>query len=539
MIYPAQVLTNGVAIAPLVVVDKLDNPDNLISSFNELIKKANLKIKQLEKNYQAQESANVLAFFKTFLTDPFFIEVVKKNLKKGYSVNRAISYSINQLIRKLASKDNPNLLKSHKAAFNDMKAFLLGLNNNTLSDYKEDIILYFKKLTLSDLSLNNPHIKGIIVEDITLESHLVILARALSIPVVINSQIKARNNDLVIISKKEGIVIVNPTSEELAKYEAIKARDDSKKNALLTYTETATFLKDNYKINLAVNISNMSELNQNYNEGIGLVRTEYLFKIDYDYDSQLNGYKLLFSKNINNLPTIRLFDLASDKSLKNYLLPLKYGRGVRIINVDKSLYLTQIKALLDAYLELNLNSEIKILIPFVTNADDIRSIKNIINELATNDLKYQSILNKIKLGSMIEIPIAIANIKELINEADFFSLGTSDLICNYYAINRAFIDKVNLDNTFFKILSDLNKFILANNKELVVCGDLASTKEGLLALISIGFNKFSVVPQELGYLRAMLSKITYKELENLNCIDTKINLISKIKSFIEELKNNE
>ena len=524
-------LTSGAAIAPLVLVDKLEKPKKIINSFNELITNALKKISLLEATYNDASASDVLAFFTSFLQDPLFINLVKEKITLGLTLNQAIGQVLDSLYLE-KELTNQAFDKNQATTIHDLKAFLQGINTHKLDSFKSDVILYFKTLTLSDLDISSPFIKGIIVEELTNESHLNILAKALKIPVVVNTKIRAKNKDLVVISSKDKVVITKPSKKEIKYYlEELKIIEQDKKTRALNL-QNKTVLKDNYPINLAVNISSSSDLKDYYNEGIGLVRTEYFFKLKYDLLTQVNGYKEIYKNYPNNLAVIRLFDLSNDKNLTNYI---KIKKDNNILNdFNNSLYISQIKAILTSYVELGLESNIKILIPYVNKIDDIDSIKKIIAEVCSSDSRFTQIKDRINLGAMIETTWALDNIDKLAAEVNFFSLGTSDLICSYYNIKRSSINQLKLCPNFFKAIKKISNDVKKVNKEITVCGDLASSYSGIVILIALGFSNFSITPQLVSSLRGFIKNCSLEEINELDLFSDENNLYEKLNTYLKE-----
>ena len=364
-------------------------------------------------------------------------------------------------------------------------------------------------------------------------SHTAILARNLRIPAVVglhNAKKLVKNDDIAILDGSAGIVLINPEKNILDHYR--KKQKEVKKyySSLKKIKDAPAKSIDGIPITLMANI----ELPDDFETvrdvgavGVGLYRTEFLYmnrNTPPDEEEHFETY-LEVIQALQGLPlTIRTVDLGADKEVdgvgrqsshirSNPALGL---RAVRLCLKEPEFFRPQLRAILRA----SKHGPVRIMIPMLTNTQEMQQILFIINELKA-ELENKSIEfdSAIKIGGMIEVPASAICADIFANKLDFLSIGTNDLIQYTMAIDRI-NDEVNYlyDPLHPAVLRLIQTTIIAGQKENIpisMCGEMAGEKEHTQLLLGLGLREFSVHPATLLEVKEIINKTNISELSEL------------------------
>ncbi len=362
---------------------------------------------------------------------------------------------------------------------------------------------------------------GILSEQGGASSHAALIARSKGIPYITKiskaSLQKAQIGFPIILDGLKGEVILNPSEETLESYRALEG--STKKKISRNKKKQKTETKDGVYISLFANISESQEvpLLKTLNlDGIGLYRSEYLFLRNKNFlvseNSQYEHYKTLVEQAGGKPITIRVMDVGGDKDplfFLNHKNSAVGERGIRFLLAHKKLFLTQLKALLRA----GVHGPLKILLPFVTDLQEVLETKNLI-ELAKNQLsaKGKNFQKHICLGSMIEVPSAVMICDLLAKECDFLSLGTNDLLQFTVGIDRS------VSSGFFSLplglIRMIHRVVLQTKQSgirLSICGEIASDPLIVPLLIGLGIKELSCSTRFIPKVRSAIQGIRYEE----------------------------
>lgn len=343
-------------------------------------------------------------------------------------------------------------------------------------------------------------------------SHVAIMAKALGIPAIVglnNITTLVKNGDKVIVDGIEGKVIINPDQNTIEKYIIKKMKQEQELEDLKLLKNTRIVDKRGKYINIEANIASYSEVDQvlkNGADGIGLFRTEYLYMDSEDLpteEEQFQSYKYVLEKMGNKSVIIRTLDIGVDKKpeyiyVKEEQNPFLGNRGIRFCLDRKDIFTTQLKALLRASVYGNL----KIMFPMVATVEEFLNAKEILNqcmeELRVDQIAYDE---NIQVGIMIEVPAAAICADELAKYADFFSIGTNDLIQYTFASDRMNEKVSYLYNTTHPAILRLVKIVIdaAHNENKIcgMCGEMASDEKAVKILLNYGLDCFSMTPTSI------------------------------------------
>ncbi len=357
-------------------------------------------------------------------------------------------------------------------------------------------ILLTKDLLPSEvMNLQNTLIEGVVLQTGTVTSHASILLRSFGIPSMIIKQ-PLETAQRVILDANSGNLILAPTANDLR-----KARDKQKQ--FKAYQEESykkrfenTKTRDGKTIRVLANISDYKsarEAKEEGADGVGLLRTEFLFKEEKpSFGEQVIAYQKIFK--LFNLLTIRTLDIGGDKSLPYINIPKETNpflgvRGIRFSLLEEVLFKEQLLAIFKAFQMVMPSAKtLKIMFPMISTVEEFNKAKGIALEIAQ---EHNINLSNIEFGIMIEVPSVIFSMKEFNEVVDFYSVGTNDLTQYIFAIERTHPTLI-ADSTSPIILSALRMIAQQAEKPISICGELAGLEEVTEELIEMGYENLSL-----------------------------------------------
>ena len=413
-----------------------------------------------------------------------------------------------------------------------LKCNLCGKVIPNLATLDSPVVVIAKDLTPSDTgSLNKKFAKGFATEIGGRTSHSAIMARSLEIPAVVGVKgiLEAANSgDEVILDALNGEVILNPTEAQKAEYAAKGEEYRKQKEALKALKDQPSVSTDGHKVLLVGNIGGPKDVdgvNANGGEGVGLFRTEFLYmKSEDDFpdeDTQFAAYKQVL-EGMNGKPVvIRTLDIGGDKKLKYYefaeeMNPFLGVRAVRFCLIRKDVFRTQLRALLRA----SVYGKLCIMFPMIATVNEFKEAKQCYEdaraELIAEGVKVS---DDIEVGCMIEIPAAAVLADQIAKYADFFSIGTNDLVQYSMAADR-------MSEPVSYLYQPLNPSVLRlikmtidgahkNGKWCGMCGEMAGDELAAPILLGLGLDEFSMSATSILRARQIINSLSYEEMKSL------------------------
>lgn len=536
---------------------KIENSNHEIEKLKKAIKKGTDEIHELYeetlKNVGEKE-ADIFNAHKMMIEDPDFIDNIKTKIKEEkVNVEWAVKEVANNYISMFENIDD-EYLKERALDLKDVSKrllmILLGIERANLKSLNEECIIIAKDLIPSDTAqMDKDMVIGIITELGGKTSHTSIIARSLEIPAV--AGIKditniAKNGDMVIIDGDDGLVLLNPTEEEIKTYRSKKEIYEEFKSKLQEMKGKKSISKDGVKVEIAANIGSPEDIEkviENDGEGIGLFRTEFLY-MDNDRlpteDEQFQAYKIV-AEGLEGKPVvIRTLDVGGDKDIPYLNLPKEMNpflgyRAIRLCLDRTDIFKTQLRALLRA----SAFGNIKIMFPMISNIKEVREAKKILEELK-GELRNENISfnEDIEVGIMVEIPSVAIHSDIFAKEVDFFSIGTNDLIQYTVAVDRGNQDISHLYNQYHPAVLRLIKMTIENgHKEGIwvgMCGEVAGDEKLIPILLGMGLDEFSMNPSSILKARWIINNTSKIEIEPM--IDKILNFATAedVEKFLDE-----
>lgn len=400
---------------------------------------------------------------------------------------------------------------------------LSGTQPRDLSALAEEAIIIADDLLPSvTADLNAERVQGFATNAGGWASHTAIIARSLGIPAVAGLRSvtsRVRSGDTVIVDGSSGIVILRPLPETLRFYTEQRARERQQAAHDIEERELPAVTRDGVRVTLRANIDLAEEIEvmHRYNAaGVGLYRSEFLYAQSAlglpSEDEQYEVYKLLAETSGSEGAVIRTFDLGGDKmnlaGFKSERNPALGLRAIRLSFAVEEVFRTQLRAILRAAE----HGKLKIVLPLISNPDELRHAKRIIAEVE-RDLRQARIKHAedIEIGVMIEVPAAVLLAEHMAREADFFSLGTNDLTQYILAVDRG---NESVNHLFEALHPGVLRAIklLADAAEraqipVSVCGEMAANPVQAVVLLGLGLRDLSMTPHAIPLIRRVVRAV--------------------------------
>ena len=531
--------------------DAGDEKQRYAAAVAKFIEQTNAQIERMTQTV-GEEAAAIMGAHIEFAEDEGIQEMVNGSIDSGMCAEQAVSEAYDMYYNMFSNMED-ELFRERAADVADVKtgllADLLGKEVVDLSTLPENSIVVVHELTPSmTADIDKDNVAGIVTETGGRTSHSAIIARALEIPAVLSVADCTKNvkgGDMVIVDGSRGRVLVNPNDNDLAHYRAKAKQFAEEKQALEAYRGKPTVTGDGDKVLLVANIGNPDDANvaaEHDCEGVGLFRSEFLFMDAKELpseDEQFAAYQKVALRMKNQPVIIRTLDVGGDKEIPYMNLqkeenPFMGYRAVRYCLNNPDQYKVQLTALLRA----SAFGDIKIMVPLVTNIDEIRQVKALVDECKADlDARGVSYNKEIEIGTMIETPAASLIADDLAAECDFFSIGTNDLIGYTMCADRG-NDRVGYLYDVYQpaVLRSLKRIIEEGNKAGIMvgmCGEAAADPLLIPVLISFGLSEYSVSAPSILRTRRIISEWTKAEADALTEKVMKLKTATEVKAMLQ------
>ncbi|MCO6180187.1 MULTISPECIES: phosphoenolpyruvate--protein phosphotransferase [Ciceribacter] len=481
------------------------------------------------------EHREVLETYRMFAHDQGWVRRMEEAIHNGLTAEAAVEKVQSDTKARMIRLTDP-YLRERMHDFDDLANRLLrqltGFSSRSASEgFPSDAIILARAMGAAEL-LDYPrsHIRGLVLEEGAVTSHVVIVARAMGIPVVgqaAGAVALAENGDPVIIDGDDGKVHVRPMADLQKAYEEkvkLRARRQEQFRAL---RDVEPLTKDGKRILLQMNAGLLVDLPQlaaSGAEGIGLFRTELQFMISSTMpkaEEQENFYRSVLRQADGRPVTFRTLDIGGDKVVSYFRSqeeenPALGWRAIRLSLDRPGLLRTQLRALLKA----SAGAELKMMLPMVTEVSEIRAVRELMQKEVQHLSKFGHQLPKrLQFGVMLEVPALLWQLEELMEEVDFVSVGSNDLFQFSMAVDRGnarVADRFDvLGRSFLRILRDIVRAADKAGTPLTLCGEMAGKPLSAMALLGLGFRSISMSATSIGPIKAMLLALDVDRLSKL------------------------
>lgn len=502
------------------------------------------------------KEAEILEGHILLISDPSMSEKMLQEIGRGVNAEVAVAKICGTFIDMFSSMED-DLMSQRALDIKDIRngllSLLIGIGETDLSSLPEGTILVARDLSPSmTTDIDKKLIAGIITEVGSASSHLAIISRAMEIPAVCSvdaiTDIVA-NGDTVIVDGNVGVIYVNPEEQELTEYQQKLQKEVDAKALLSEFKGRATLTTDGVASFVFCNIGTPNDITSvidNDGEGIGLLRTEFLFmdkEVEPSEEEQFEAYKEVVEALDGKPVIIRTLDVGGDKEIpyldiKKEANPFLGLRAIRYCLGNRDRYKKQLRAILRA----SAFGKLKLMLPMITCAEEIRAVKEMVSEIEKElDAAGISYDKNIQIGCMIETPSAALIADILAKESDFFSIGTNDLTQYTMAADRGNAEVAYL-NSYFQpsVLRSIRRITECGQKAGIpvgMCGEAAADPLMIPILISFGLDEFSVSPALVLRTRSVINKWSKKEADDLTEKVMALNTQEEIVSILKEKSN--
>ena len=533
-IYNGKSVFGGIAIGKISVYQKkeqqvkrvkIDDPEQEMARYEKA--KAEV-IKQLQGLYDkalrevGEANAAIFEVHQMMMEDDGYNESVENIIRsQGVNAEYAVATTGDNYAQMFSAMDD-DYMRERAADVRDISERLLTILNGEETgavDADEPKIIVAEDLAPSEtVQLDKDKVLSFVTVKGSLNSHTAILARTMAIPALVNTSVSLESEmdgRLGIVDGADGTFYVDPDEETLAEMKKRQEEDLSRKQLLLTLKGKENVTLDGQKVMLYANIGNIKDLAtviQNDAGGIGLFRSEFIYLEKEDFpteEEQFQIYRQVAQTMAGKRVIIRTLDIGADKQCDYFHMeheenPALGCRAIRICLTRPEIFKTQLRALFRA----SAFGKIAIMYPMITSVQEVRKIKEIVEEVKA-ELTSQGVeFGNPEQGIMIETPAAAIISDDLAKEVDFFSIGTNDLSQYTMAIDR---QNPQLDLFFdphHPAVLRMISLVMENAHKAGIwagiCGELGADQSLTKEFLAMGVDELSVSPGSILPLRKII-----------------------------------
>ena len=550
---PSTAIRRVVADNPEIEKDRLDNAmQSVRSRIDTLLSAPDLA--------EAGEHRDVLETFRMIAHDRGWLTRMNDAIDNGLTAEAAVQRSRADMRARLGSVQNP-YLRERLADFDDLTNRLLaqladGEENGDaagkLDDNQPYIVVARSMGPAELLDYDRKNLAGLVLEEGSATAHVAIVARALDIPVLGNIPgllSEVNPGDHLIIDADNSQILLRPTEDVREYFHAgLRARAETKARYQAFRDQPARTL-DGVDISLLLNVGLMFDLQQldaTGAGGIGLYRTEIPFMVRRDIPDvaqQTEVYRRVLDAAGGRPVTFRTLDAGGDKHIQAFDHspgdnPALGWRSIRISVDHPSLLRNQIRAILRAAD----GEPVDLMFPMVATVGEFDVARSILDrELARAARLGAPLPSRLRLGSMLEVPSLAWQLPEILRRVDFLSVGSNDLQQFFFAADRGDQRVTNrydaVSVPFLRLLRDISNTCKNHGKPLTLCGEMAGSRIGAMALVGIGYEKLSMAAASIGPVKETIRSLNYSDLQILmsNLLKSKEgSLVQHLRAFAHD-----
>lgn len=493
-------------------------------------------LQKLSLNEGPSEVVSILGTHLEMMQDPLLTSEIEDRIRDKQRNTESIFHHIIEEYKTRFSTLQDHYFQERVRDIVDVSRRILGhlrpLEHIKMGGVPHNSVILTHELVPSEtVEANASLVSGFVTAVGGITSHAAIIARAKGIPYVANvdiKQLKKVEVHSLIVDGSQGIVILNPTRQTLKKYQEVQRGHQMNYKMLKSAAHLKGETIDGYEVRIFANLENPKEIDSLIKagaSGIGLFRSEYLFLSNRAFPSEEEQFKIYrkMAKALKGRPlVIRVFDVGGDKKVElpsdssdaayfntigPELNPALGCRAIRFLLRYPSLLDTQLRAILRA----SQYGEIHILIPMVSDISEVRIVQRKVEEMQAEFRKKGiKTAEKIPIGCMLEVPSAAIMCDALVEEVDFVSIGTNDLVQYILAADRSNPHTADLYFTTHPSILRLIRMVVASanrsRKPVILCGESAADPTMIPLLIGLGVREFSVAARHIPLVKHTIRK---------------------------------
>jgi phosphotransferase system enzyme I (PtsI) len=482
------------------------------------------------------EAAKIFEFHLGMLRDHTLIAPIRERIRRErVTAEFAIAEAFRALARQFRDMES-DVFRQKAVDVMDLDFRVLGKlrgeSEDRLAKLREPVVVVAHELTPTQASQmgQNPLVIGVATDAGGRTSHSSIVAASLGMPVVVGCQrltFFANEGDPIILDGKTGLVIVRPDESTVAEYRKDVERLAGYKQSLIEVAGQEAVTLDGVRITLLGNIEFPHEIEsvlEHGGDGVGLYRTEFLYltsATEPTEEDHFEAYRRSVEM-LNGKPlTLRTLDLGADKYTQTRAEdpernPFLGCRSIRYCLQNLPMFKAQLRAILRA----TALGPIKIMFPLISTMMEFRQavmiLSDVMEELEEEGVEYD---HQVPVGMMVEVPSAALMAPVFAREADFFSIGTNDLIQYTLAVDRGNERVANLYTGTNPAVLQMIKAVIRAGKRMHVptslCGEIAGEPVYTMLLIGLGLRTLSLVPSQIPRIKRVIRSVDIGTCERL------------------------
>jgi phosphoenolpyruvate-protein phosphotransferase len=499
-----------------------------------------------------EEQAAIFRAHRLLLRDPALLSKVKSTICNRHVDARTALQEALAEYTELFSKIQDEYLRERMADIRDVVNRIAG--HLSLEDVEhslnldEPVVLVAAEILPSQaLMFDRLHVAGILTETGGTTGHAAILARSLGIPAVSGLRgilREVQTGDLIALDGREGHVYIRPGREVETAYRKLQREFGDQRERLVENRDLEPVTLDGTHIELLANVSGPADAVMAAKvgaAGVGLYRTEYLFLTHPgvpDEDEQLAAYQSVIEAAPHHAVTIRTLDLGGDKQVpylgdQREANPFMGWRSIRLTSAHPELFQNQLRAILRA----GVHGKVKLLFPMVSTLEEVQRLRRMVAH-AKLHLERQAVpfARDIPLGVMLEVPAAALCIDALLEEVDFVSIGSNDLIQYVMAADRDNAKVAHLCDPFspaiMRLLYQTIKACNDRGKPVTLCGEMAGRPRCFLALLGMGLRSMSMSPAFVPPIKELVRRASMAQARETSQRVLSMKTFGEIRGFL-------
>jgi phosphotransferase system enzyme I (PtsI) len=488
------------------------------------------------------------------LSDPTFRAEVEAEIRqRGVNLEVALQRVIARYEAAFEAMENPSM-RERAADLRDIGRQLVGAlmatERGKYTANGQDYLFVADEFLPSDAGmLDRDHLRGIVTAHGGKYSHGAILARSLGIPAVVGIEpimLDSITGAVAIVDGDAGVVILDPTPEQRAEYERARREQRAVERRLAEVRFQPSVTQDGTLVQLQANVEGVRDLDNLETDaiaGIGLFRTEFAFMERRQFpteDEQVAMYRRAMEGARGKAVTFRTLDVGGDKPLGYFRMPEERNpvlgwRGIRLGLDWPDILYTQVRAILRA----SALGHARILLPMVTTRSEIVRCREVLDQLKA-DLRANAVPHDraIELGVMVEVPVLVPVLPDLLPLVDFLSVGTNDLVQYLLAVDRDNQRVAKMYDPFhpgvLRVLEQIALAATAGGKPVSICGEIAGDHWFTPLLVGMGYRELSMAPVFLPRVKVMLRSFTLEECRDLARRALAMPSIAAVRKLVQE-----
>jgi phosphotransferase system enzyme I (PtsP) len=541
-----------------VVDKKADNVEQELADFKVALKTARKEIANLAKSLSPKVMQEERALFDAYLQildSTSLKKDINKEIRSGNWAPGALKRVIKRRVLQFEAMEDEYLRERSLDIMDLGQRILAHLQTSEQKGitYPKRTILAGEKITPAAIAeVPEEKLAGIISLQGSNNSHMAILARALSIPTVMGitdfSLTKLENRE-VIIDGYYGQVYIAPNKEVRQEFQALALQEQELNVELASLRDLPAKTLDEHTVSLLVNTGLPVDIGHALRvgaEGVGLYRSEIPFMVRDRFpteEEQYVIYRQLLKVFAPRPVVMRTLDVGGDKSLSYFPVkeenPFLGWRGIRITLDHPEIFLIQIRAMLRASLDFN---NLRIMLPMISNITEVEVAVRLIKQAYSEVIEEGLEINMPKIGVMIEIPSAVYQAQDLARYVDFLSVGSNDLTQYLLAVDRNNSRVASLYDglhpAVLKALLQVTSAAHRERKKISICGEIAGDPAAVILLIAMGFDALSMSASQLLRVKWLIRKFTMKKaktlLNEIKTMDDPLDIRYHMEAALEE-----